>query len=207
MPKRPSPATKSNIWNGLIQASPEPALKKKGGLPSLPDHNVPVDFDEEFFNTQAELPYNEKAASKLLSRINEYLEDNTPLPYGIRDYLYRAFKATILAEPKKRPIVLASSLGLIRGQQRPRSSNPDEIGRLVAKVLLSSKSEAQAIGKVADEKNLSKTIVRNHYKQYLAFEADCVEVLKRSRASEVKSKRQKSPLAMKSAKTKKKMRN
>ncbi len=71
--------------------------------PQLPDHGLPVDYDELFFQYETQIPYDENAAEHLLRIIIYYLETNKPLPYGIRDYLYRAFKETICAEPSKRP--------------------------------------------------------------------------------------------------------
>ena len=176
MPKRPSPPTRSNIWSGLIPKSLQPAKKKKRGASSLPDHGLSVEIDETFLNIEVQLPFNETAAVKLLGIINSHLENNKPLPYNIREYLYRAFKAAIRAEPSNRSMVLSRSLGLNRGQQRPRKGDYEKIGILVENLLPTSKNVTEARNIVAQKTGLPLTVVRDYHREYLNDEKHFSEV-------------------------------
>ncbi len=178
MPKRSLPHPQVNNCDGLLQKPARPALAKKVFPPQLPDHGLPVDYDEQFFQYETQIPYDDNAAEHLLRIIIYYLETNKPLPYGIRDYLYRAFKETICAEPSKRPMVLASKLGLIKSRQRPLLTDPIKIGGLVAGYIKDSIGKTKSMAKVAKDTGLSQSTVRGHYKKYLEDEADFKRVRK-----------------------------
>ena len=170
----------NNRWSGLLKQEPaeEDHIKvKEYAPPSLPDHDLPVDFDVQFLEVAKRIPQDENIGLELLSIINSYLEDNRPLPYGIREYLYRAFKATIAAESSKRATVLASYLGIIRDRKRPLLADSTVIGELVEKYMKESISETQSIARVAGEKAISKSTVRGHYKIYQEDQADFAKTL------------------------------
>ena len=170
----------NNRWSGLLKQEPaedDHITVKEYAPPSLPDHGLPVDFDVQFLEVAKRIPQDENIGLEFLNIINSYLEDNRPLPYGIREYLYRAFKATIAAKSSKRATVLASYLGISRDRKRPLLANSTVIGELVEKYIKESISKTQSIAKVAEEKALSNSTVRGHYKIYKEDQADFAKIL------------------------------
>lgn len=164
------------------RSSPKSTIRANGAKSiKVTDKDV-VDFDLNFLEHCIRLEYDNDAAIRLLEIINDYLESNQPLPYNIRDYLFRALTKVIDAPANERILVLGKALGLTRSNQRPQKADTDEIGELVEQRIPKAKNLTAARKEVAKLKGLARRTVDRYHQAHTRANEAFADIQKRERA-------------------------
>ena len=171
IPKKPTP--RSSL-NSSPRARSTKSIKVSG--------NEAVDFDLKFNDLQIRLEYDNNAAIRLMKIIKDYLENNQPLPYNVRDYLFKAFTKVIDAPANERAVVLGKALGLTRSNQRPKKADADEIGMLVEQRIPKAKNLTAAREEVAKLKGLSRRTVDRYHQAHKEANDAFADLQKREHA-------------------------